>query len=431
MNVLLLGSGGREHALYWKLSQSQLLRKIYVHPGNGGFPESSLAKIAEELDPPTDDFEAQMPGEHRKLRRFIQEKGISLVVVGPEQPLVDGIVDHLSDLCSVFGPDRNGARLEGSKRFAKEFMEKYKIPTAKARSFDRVDEALRYLESRDYPIVIKADGLAAGKGVTVAMDHTTAVRAIKESLEENRFGESGNRVLIEDFLKGKEASVFALCDGQRAIPFVPARDYKRAGDNDSGPNTGGMGAFAPVPEIKPSLLEKVQTEVLNRVMEGMQQEGHPYRGLLYAGLMIDDEKVNVVEFNVRFGDPETQPLMLLLDEDLLDLMDKSAKGNLPHRPLNFHTGSAMVVVLAAEGYPDSYQKGIPLKTKTSRPDVTIFHAGTTNKDGSIVSTGGRILGVTGRQETLEKARKEIYAALEEIQVEGTFFRTDIAKGIES
>ncbi|MBI3395647.1 MAG: phosphoribosylamine--glycine ligase [Spirochaetia bacterium] len=418
MKVLLLGSGGREHALFWKLSQSPRLTRLDVAPGNGGFPSNVIRKDA----PPLSDIPA--------LAKFIQHEKYELVVVGPEQPLVDGITDALKGICPVFGPSRLAAQLEGSKDFAKSFMMKYGIPTAQSRTFTKSAEAVQYLDEVEArtgaPFVIKADGLAAGKGVVVAATKSEAVGAIQDSLDHKKFGGAGARVLVEDFLKGTEASIFALCDGERALPFVAAKDHKRAFDGDKGPNTGGMGAFTPASVVTPSVLAKVQKLVFDPVIRGMKAEGAPYRGLLYAGLMIHNGEPSVVEFNVRFGDPETQALLRLLDEDLLELCHLCAAGTLPDRPLKFLPGSALVVVLAAQGYPDEYLKGIALKNlDKTQGDIITFHAGTRREGNSILSNGGRVLGVTATGRDLEEARKKVYGAMENIAVSGTFYRKDI------
>ena len=413
MKVLIIGSGGREHALYWKLCQSSRVSAVHVVPGNGGIPIEDIVSAPDVAD-------------HEAFGRFVGNTGYELVIVGPEQPLVDGLVDHLSSVCPVFGPLAAAARLEGSKSFAKQFMFRHRIPTARAESFTEVAAALAYLETRPLPIVVKADGLAAGKGVTVAETVETAALAVRESLEHNRFGVSGSSVLIEDFLQGVEASVFALCDGRRALPFVAAQDHKRAFDGDVGPNTGGMGAFAPTPTVTPEVMQLVQTQVLNQVIAGMAAEGSPYHGLLYAGLMVHEGRPSVVEFNVRFGDPETQALLRLLDEDLAELCLDAALGRLPDRSLRFHPGAAAVVVLAAEGYPGDYTTEIPLKNVDSNlGDIILFHAGTRRTGAGLVSTGGRILGATGVGVGPAEAARNVYGALEKIEAPGTFYRRDI------
>ncbi len=420
MNVLLIGSGGREHALYWKLSQSKQLSSIKVFPGNGGFEDASLARGIDLKN-----FET--------IRSYVNQKNIDLIVVGPEQPLVDGITDALSSDCPVFGPSKHGARLEGSKDFSKAFMKRHGIPTAEARTFQSAAEAISYLRTRSLPVVVKADGLAAGKGVTVAATYEQAESAVRDAMENRVFGASGDTVLIEDFLQGQEASVFAICDGERALPMIAAQDHKRVFDNDEGPNTGGMGAYVPVPFMTEDVMRRVQTEVLDRVMAGMKAEGHPYRGLLYAGLMVHNGIPRVVEFNCRFGDPETQGLLRLLDEDLLELCKQSAEGNLKMNSLRFKREAVICIVMAAEGYPGEVRKNIPipeLKSIDSSGDIIIFHAGTARIEGGVVSTGGRVLNLTATGRDLQEARKRAYDALDRLVVPGLFYRRDIGlKGI--
>ncbi|MCB1172294.1 MAG: phosphoribosylamine--glycine ligase [Leptospiraceae bacterium] len=419
MKVLLIGSGGREHALFWKLSQSPQLTELKVLPGNGGFPAESRVHDVEWRD-----FAA--------LRRYVSEQHFDLVVVGPEDPLVAGITDQLQDICPVFGPDQGAARLEGSKDYSKEFMRKYNIPSADWQTFTDFDQAWAYLQSLPAPYVIKTDGLAAGKGVAVAPDLESAEKALRERMLDGKFGAAGQRVIIEEFMPGEEASVFALCDGQRALPFMASQDHKRAFDNDEGPNTGGMGAYLPVPFMTPALMQKVQTEVLDRALAGMQAEGHPYRGLLYAGLMVEGESVRVVEFNIRFGDPETQALMTMVDDDLLDLLYKSATGDLGSiNKIHHKPGAAIVVVLAADGYPGSYRREIPLKNlDTSSGDIIPFHAGTRHTPDGLVSNGGRVLGLGLQGSSLTAVRTQMYTEIEHFCVDGLFYRTDIgAKGV--
>lgn len=421
MKVLLLGSGGREHALFWKLSRSPLLGSLQVFPGNGGFPLDAIAAIRSDNGQPATLSDLSV------IVEFIRREKYDLVVVGPEQPLVDGVADLLEGVCPVFGPLQGGARLEGSKEFSKSFMKKYGIPTADAESFQDAQDAIAYLTTKELPVVIKADGLAAGKGVTVAYSREVAQTAIREALQEGRFGDSGHTILIEDFLQGEEASVFAICDGERALPFIAAQDFKRAFDGDRGPNTGGMGAYAPVPMMTPEIMEAVQRDVLDPVLEGMRKEGTPYRGLLYAGLMVHNGQIRVVEFNCRFGDPETQALLRLLDEDLLDLMHRAATGRLEKRKLRFLRASAIIVVLAAEGYPDDYNKNLPLENLDANvPDTIVFHAGTKRDGDRILSTGGRILGITAIGSSMEEARRKAYERIATIKAPGTFYRKDIA-----
>ncbi len=416
MKIALIGSGGREHAIYWKLKQS-FNSEVHVFPGNAGIPEEDRIK------------EVYQGGNFSALKEFLTGNQYDLVVVGPEQPLVDGIADALADAIPVFGPEKKAARVEGSKEWAKSFMEKNGIPTARSFSCNSVEEAYEALEQMPSPYVVKADGLAAGKGVTVTESIKEARHAVQDCLERKVFGESGSTVVIEQFLKGREASVFALCDGTKAVPFQPARDHKRAHDGDQGPNTGGMGAVTPVEYIDAKMLNRIQTEVLDRAMKGFAEEGCPYKGLLYAGLMIDGTDVNVVEFNCRFGDPETQALLPMLDEDLAELMMQCAKGELKTDFLRFRELASIVVVVAADGYPGSYAKGIDmsnlLNSQPDNPATLMFHAGT-EIDGNVInSTGGRIAGVVGSGINIDEARKEAYAFLDSHSVERTFFRRDI------
>jgi phosphoribosylamine--glycine ligase len=423
MKTLLLGGGGREHALYWKLKQSARITTLHAWPGNGGFPLESIPPAlaaAGSLD----------PNDPASVRAFVERHGYEFVIVGPEQPLVNGVVDALAGVCPVFGPSAYCAQLEGSKDFAKQFMRSVGVPTAAAEAFTDSGAALAYLRSLpDGPVVIKADGLAAGKGVVVARDRAEAEEAVRASLERRVFGSASSKVLIEEFMAGEEASVFALCDGERAIPFVACQDHKRAYDGDQGPNTGGMGAYCPAPVATPAVMEQVQREVLDPVVAGMKAAGHPYRGLLYAGLMIENDRARVVEFNVRFGDPETQALLRLLDEDLGELMWTAAAGSFsPDRRLRFRSGAAIVVVLAAEGYPDAYRKNIPLKGIDSQEgDIIIFHAGSRREGTEILSSGGRVLGVTAAAESFTAARELAYAGLKNISAPGLFFRKDIGE----
>lgn len=414
MKVLLIGSGGREHALFTKLIQSPKLGSLHVFPANGGIPSENILK--ERLD--LSDLAA--------VRLYVEQAKYDLLVVGPEQPLVDGITDSLKGVCPVFGPSKAAARLEGSKEFSKKFMQKYKIPTAQAQSFTDLKKASAYVETLKAPLVIKADGLAAGKGVTVALDHKEARKALEQAMREAIFGAAGSKVLVEEYLEGQEISVFALCDGRRALPCLASQDHKRAYEGDQGPNTGGMGAYLPVPFVNDKLMAQIQTQILDRALAGMQSEGHPFRGLLYAGLMVKDNQAQVIEFNVRFGDPETQALLPLLNEDLLDLLYQAAGASLSPRYLNFHTGAAIVVVLAAKGYPGSYIKNILLKNlDTSEEDINLLHAGTFRQAGQLLSKGGRVLNVAALGSSLAEARKKAYSFIESHPMEGLFYRKDI------
>ena len=416
MKILILGSGGREHALYAALRKSKSAEQVLVLPGNGGIPESD--RIRHITAPYANGFKA--------LQEFVQSEQFDLVVVGPEQPLVDGVADALEKTCAVFGPKKAAAQIEGSKGWARAFMERHGLPSARYAEFSDFDAALAGLDSFGPPYVIKADGLAAGKGVTVTSDREHAVQALKEALVEGVFGSSGAKVLLEEFLPGREASVFAICDGEKALAFQPARDYKRVFDNNEGPNTGGMGAVTPVEYVSETVMQQIQSEVLDRAVQGFKKDGTPYRGLLYAGLMIHEGKARLVEFNCRFGDPETQALLLLLEDDIAQLFFQAATGHLKSSSLRFRNAVGMTVVLAAEGYPGDYKKGIDLAglEKDFVDGVQCFHAGT-ERNGTLRSTGGRIANITGTGVSIEDARNRIYSQLKSRSIAGTFFRSDI------
>jgi len=421
MKVLLIGSGGREHAIYWKILQSSKLEEIYVYPGNGGIQEEHRLRKETYGDLFKDNFLG--------LKKFILDKEIDLVIVGPEQPLVDGIVDSLQDVCLVFGPNQHGARIEGSKSFARSFMDRFGIPSAKFQVFNDFKKAIEYLEEISPPYVIKADGLAAGKGVTVTNDKQEAIQSIKDILENKVFG--NYPLLIEEFLPGKEASVFAFCDGEKAIPMKAARDYKRAYDKNQGPNTGGMGSVTPVEYIDSSLMDYIQKEIFDRTIDGFKKLNISYKGILYAGLMIHNHSAKVVEFNCRFGDPEIQALLPLLDEDLLDLCFHAASGTLSKNKshISFKNLSSMTVVVAAEGYPKSYKKEIDLTNflKNIPEDLIVFHAGTeyNPETQQYYSNGGRILNITATGSTIDEVRNKIYPFLDQNPIPNTFYRKDI------
>lgn len=418
MNVLIIGSGGREHSIYWKILQSPLLEEIYVYPGNGGILEEHRVK-GENLF--LDSF--------KKLITFVEKNEIDLVIVGPEQPLVDGITNSLQSHCLVFGPTKEAARIEGSKSWARDFMIQFKIPSAKYKVFTESKKAIEFLEEIHPPYVIKADGLAAGKGVTVTSKKDLAVQTIRDILDKKIFGESGSKILIEEFLEGREASVFAFCDGNQAILLQPARDYKRAYDQNLGPNTGGMGSVSPVEYINKTLLNQIQKEIFDNAIKGFKELGIPYKGILYAGLMIHNQKATVVEFNCRFGDPETQVLLPLLQDDLLELCYQSAIGSINKKKLIFKKGSSLGVVIAADGYPKNYKKNIKLTQflKNVPEDLIVFHAGTeynpTTKQ--FFSTGGRIFNIVSLGNSIEENRTKIYDFLEKYPLANTFFRKDI------
>ncbi len=417
MRVLLIGAGAREHALFWKISQSPELSYLRVYPGNGAIEPESIVQEPIDL------------GNLSTVRDYVQKDRIDLTIVGPELPLADGITDILAPFCAVFGPSQDAARLETSKLFAKNFMKKYCIPTAGSAPFTSYETACEYIKDRPLPIVIKADGLAAGKGVWIAQNYEEAKIALHSALNEQILGEAGRTVLIEDFLVGKELSVFALCDGEKAIPFLPVQDYKRVGEGDSGPNTGGMGAYLPVPFADESLREEIHQKILDPVIQGMRLEGTPFRGLLYAGLMIHETQAHVLEFNVRFGDPETQALLPMLKNDLLPLLYQAASGRLKSSSLEFHKGACVNIVLAAKGYPGSFSNDIFLKKlDITEGDIILWHAGTRREGDSLRSTGGRVWNLTAQGSDLQEARTKAYRFLAGFPAEGLFYRRDIAEG---
>ncbi len=414
MNVLLLGSGAREHALGWALSASPLLSKLYAAPGNPG-----LAQFTECAPLDLDD--------HPAILRFCREKAIEFVVIGPEAPLVAGLADDLEAAgVKAFGPSKAAARLEGSKAFTKDLCARAGIPTGAYGSFTEADAAKAYLRERGAPIVVKADGLAAGKGVTVAMTLAEAEVAVDVCFA-GAFGAAGAEVLIEDFLKGEEVSFFALVDGETAIPFGSAQDHKRAFDGDTGPNTGGMGAYSPAPIMTPDMSARVMDEIINPTVRAMAAEGAPFRGVLFAGLMIDADGPKLIEYNVRFGDPECQTLMLRLKSDLLAALLAARDGVLKSITPRWREDAALVVVLAARGYPGAYEKGAVISGLDSAAGqgVEIFHAGTRLDGGRLLAHGGRVLNVAALGATVAEARRRAYTAIGRIDWPGGFFRRDI------
>lgn len=417
MKILIIGSGGREHALVWKCKQSPLVSQVYCAPGNGGIGEE-----AELVDIAADDIDG--------LLRFVMKHEIDLTIVGPEQPLALGIVDRFQAAGrKVWGPVQAAAQLEGSKAFAKAFMQDEGIPTARFATFSQLEPALRFLDQLSAPYVVKADGLAAGKGVIIAATRLEAEQALREILEERRFGNAGSAVVIEEFLEGEEASFIVMCDGEHALPFASSQDHKRLLDGDLGPNTGGMGAYSPAPIVTTELEARVLREVITPVLNGMKARGTPYRGFLYAGLMIDAAgKAKVLEFNCRLGDPETQPLLFRLESDLVAVILTALEGKLDACTLSWTPGYSACVVLAAEGYPDTTKKGsvitgIPAATATTK----VFHAGTVKKDGKILTNGGRVLGVTAKAPTLQNALHSAYRIVDQISWPGLQFRRDIGQ----
>ena len=417
MRVLIVGSGGREHALAWKAKQSNLVTEIYVAPGNGG---TASEKNVNNIDIDAEDIE--------KLSKFALGNSIDLTIVGPEVPLVNGITNKFQSLgLNCFGPTQDAARLEGSKEFMKNFLTKYQIPTAAYESFNDLKLALEHLEKSSYPIVVKADGLAAGKGVTVAQTHSEAEKAIRECLEEKTFGEAGNKVVVEEFLKGEEASFIVLTDGLTILPLASSQDHKTRDNQDKGPNTGGMGAYSPAPIVTPEIHQKIMDQVINPTIAGLVKEGMAYCGFLYAGLMIDQEQnVKVLEFNCRFGDPETQPILMRLRSDLVELCYQASKGKLKAIELEWDPRVALGVVMAAGGYPNYYEKGYPIKGLPSESKtVKVFHAGTQAEDDIITTNGGRVLCVTALGKNTTEAQLKAYNCIKQINWKNCFYRTDI------
>ncbi len=418
MKILIVGSGGREHALAWKTAQSPSAKKVYVAPGNAG---TALEPKMENIPISAEDI--------RALKNFALEKMIDLTIVGPEVPLVAGIVDEFTAAgLACFGPDKAAAQLEGSKTFAKDFLARQQIPTAAYRSFTQIDPAVDYIRTQGTPIVIKADGLAAGKGVILAQTEDEAIEAVKDMLADNAYGEAGHRVVIEEFLTGEEASFIAMVDGKHILPMATSQDHKARDNGDKGPNTGGMGAYSPAPVVSSRVHDRIMREIMAPTVKGMADEGHPVTGFLYAGLMIAaDGTPRVLEYNVRFGDPETQPIMMRLKSDLLELVQAALAGRLNEAEPEWDKRASLGVVLAAGGYPESYEKdviisGLPEKDS---PDSKIFHAGTRLLNNNIVTSGGRVLCAVGLGDTVSDAQHRAYEAIKGIHWDGVFYRTDI------
>jgi phosphoribosylamine---glycine ligase len=419
MKILVVGTGGREHALVWKLGRSADAERIFCAPGNAG-----TAEIAENISISAGDLTA--------LVRFAKENRIDLTVIGPDDPLAAGIVDlFIAERLRAFGPTKSAARIEASKIFAKELMREQKIPTAEARTFSDSSDALRYCERLKFPVVIKADGLALGKGVIIAADAAAARSAINEMMNQGRFGDAGRRIVIEDFLHGTECSLHALVDGSSYRLLESARDHKRALDGNQGPNTGGMGAFSPANNWNKELQSQFETEIMQPLLRGLLQAGITFRGLLYPGLIITGDRGRVLEFNCRFGDPETQALLPRMKSDLLPLLEATIDGNLSKCAIEWDRRAAVTVVLASGGYPGKYQAGKTisgLDDAAKLEDVQIFHAGTKRADGEVKTAGGRVLAVTALGSTLEAARARAYEAVARIHFENCHYRRDIALG---
>ncbi|MGI8651151.1 MAG: phosphoribosylamine--glycine ligase [Rubrobacter sp.] len=415
MRVLVVGGGGREHALVEAIAASHLEPEVFAAPGNPG-----IAKIAEVVDIPSDDLVA--------LRDFAVSRSIDLTVVGPEGPLIGGISECFwEEGLQVFGPSRAAARIEGSKVFSKEIMRHAGVPTADFEVFDREDRALDYLRSRnEFPIVVKADGTASGKGVTVAKTLTEAEGAVKEAFG-GRFGAAGERVVVEECLAGREASIFVMTDGENILPFLPAQDYKRIGDGDEGPNTGGMGSYSPLLWMDPATYGKILDEIIRPTLHQLALIGAPYTGLLYAGVMVAEDGPRALEFNCRFGDPETQAILPRMGSDLLELMLTTNDGSLAGREISWSSDKAVCVVLASEGYPESSHSGDEISGLGDLPaGVYVYHAGTSEEDGRFYTNGGRVLNIVGTGPTVLEARARAYAAVESMHFEGMQYRTDIA-----
>jgi phosphoribosylamine--glycine ligase len=418
MKVLIVGGGGREHALAWKAAQSQRVDRVYVAPGNAG---TALEKNVENVDIGAEDIAA--------LLDFATRHDIELTIVGPEAPLVAGIVDRFETAgLTIFGPSAGASQLEGSKTFTKEFLARHNIPSAGYRSFTDADAACDYVAEQGIPIVIKADGLAAGKGVIIAQSQTEAFTAIRDMLSGNRFGEAGHRVVIEDFMVGEEASYICIVDGEQVLAMASSQDHKARDNGDLGPNTGGMGAYSPAPVVSPDIESRVMRDIILPTVRGMNAEGNRYRGFLYAGLMIDaDGSANVVEYNCRFGDPETQPIMMRLQSDLVELCLAACEGKLDSLTTQWDQRSSLGVVMAAKGYPDHYDKGQIIENIPPESDSgKIFHAGTrSDQNGDIVSDGGRVLCAVGLGTDLGEAQQRAYELVDDIRWESAYFRTDI------
>ncbi len=413
MKVLLIGSGGREHALAWKLAQSSKLTQLYAAPGNPGIAEHATI-VAVDID------------DHQAVTAFCHEKKIDLVVVGPEAPLVGGLADALrAENIMVFGPSAAAAQLEGSKGFTKDLCARYDIPTGAYRRFSHAAEAKAYVQQQGAPIVVKADGLAAGKGVTVAMTVDEALAAIDDCFD-GAFGAAGAEVVVEAFLDGEEASFFCLSDGRTAFALATAQDHKRVGDGDTGPNTGGMGAYSPAPVMTPEMVSRTMKEIIEPTIRGMAESGYPFAGVFFAGLMITAKGPELIEYNVRFGDPECQVLMMRLKSDLLELLYAAATGTLDQVSAEWSDDVALTVVMASKGYPGAYEKNTPIsRLPQTSTGEKVFHAGTALKDGALVATGGRVLNVTAMGKTVAEAKARAYALVDRTEWQNGFCRRDI------
>ena len=418
MKVLVVGGGGREHALCWKISQSPIVEKTYCAPGNAG-----ISRHAECV--------AISVGDFNSLAEFVKKESVDLTVVGPEQPLCEGITDFFEkEGLLVFGPSKAAAELEGSKTFSKNLMKRYGIPTGEYAVFTDMGHALAKIRETEPPFVVKADGLAAGKGVIICRSREEGEDAVLSMMERGAFGEAGTKVVIEEFLTGEEASFFVLTDGENVLPLEPSQDHKPIFDGDRGPNTGGMGAYAPAPVVTEQLRRRIIDEVMVPTVRAMKSEGRTYRGILYAGLMIKDDDLKVLEFNCRFGDPEAQPLLMKMESDIVPVLYSIARGEMKTDPVKWKDGFCVCVVMASKGYPGSYDKGIELEKLTdfaNTRETVIFHAGTAFSGDDIVTSGGRVLGVTSLGDTMEESIRRAYDAVGSISQESLIYRTDIGK----
>lgn len=415
MKVLVIGSGGREHTLVWKISQSPRVEKIYCAPGNAG-----IGNMAELVNIRAEDIEL--------LLSFALEKEIDLTVVGPETPLVEGIVDRfMEEGLKIFGPNKECAQLEGSKAFAKDFMVRHNIPTARYKEYTNMDEAISDIGIYGFPMVIKADGLAAGKGVIIAQNEKEALEALNMIMRDRKFGDAGIKVVIEEFIDGVEASILCFVDGETIVPMVSAQDYKKAFDGDRGPNTGGMGTYSPSVIYKGDIEEKAHNKVLKPFAQGIKADGLNYRGILFIGFMIKDGEPKVLEFNTRFGDPETQVVLSRLETDLVEIIEAILEGRLREQDIRWSNKKAVCVILASHGYPEKYEKGKAIEGLESIKESIVFHGGTRIQDGRIVTNGGRVLGVVATADTINMAREIVYRDIDKIDFEGKQYRKDIGE----
>ena len=422
MKVLIIGSGGREHALAWKCAQDDIVKDVFVCPGNAGTHlEDKVSNIELNLN------------EFSSIEKFCLEEEVELVIIGPEQPLVDGLTDFLqSKNIKTFGPSKNAAQLEGSKTFSKDFFVKYNIPTAKYKSFDNFDSSIAYLNEISFPTVVKADGLAAGKGVIICQNSEEAIKALDSIFNDKAFGTAGNRVVIEEFLEGEEASFIAVVSKDKVIPLATSQDHKAVGDGDVGLNTGGMGAYSPAPIVTEEIHQKILNEVMYPTMNGLINEGSPYLGFLYAGLMIKDNEIKVLEFNCRFGDPETQPILLRLNSSLVELCKAAIDDELDTYSIQWTEKHSCGVVIASEGYPEDYESNKKVSIKENNiKDSKLFHAGTKYENETVFTSGGRVFCATALGNDLKDAQKNAYNLVNNVDFDGAFFRKDIGfKGIK-